>query len=213
MNTFAKVVIASLTMVGVAAAQPKAPDAKGAPAAPAPKAPAPKDAKAPVPVDPAKPAAPEMPKPPAELAAMAKASGGTWRCTGTSSADEKGTMAKMTATMKSRHDLDKWWITDTFDATMGKMKFKFVGFTTYDASSKKWRRVMMDNQGGQMVGTSDGLVDGKMTFNMDSMGPRGSSQFRDHSDHTDAKAPKFWGEMSMDKGKTWMKVYEMGCKK
>lgn len=199
MNTFAKVVIASLTMVGVAAAQPaKAPDAKGAPAAP-------KDAKAPVP-------APEAPKPPAELAAMAKAAGGTWRCTG-QGMDDKGAMVKMTATNKAKVDLDKWWMSDTFDSTMGKTKFKFVAFTTYDASSKKWRRVMVDNMGGQMVGTSDGLVDGKMTFNMDTMGPRGSSQFRDHSDFTDAKAPKFWGEASMDKGKTWMKVYEMSCKK
>ena len=202
MNTFAKVVIASLTMVGAAVAQPKAPEKPTA----APKAP-PAEAK------PAPPAAPAMPTPPAELAAMAKAAGGTWRCTGTASADDKGTMAKMTATNKTKVDLDKWWITDTFDSTMGKMKFKFVSYTTFDAGSKKWRRVMVDNMGGQMVGTSDGMVDGKMTFNMDSMGPRGSSQFRDHSDVTDAKAPKFWGEASMDKGKTWMKVYEMSCKK
>ena len=203
MNTFAKVVIASLTMVGVAAAQPKAPDAKGAPA--------PKDAKAPVAE--VKAAPPAMPTPPAELATMAKAAAGTWRCTGTGAADDKGTMVKMTATTKTKVDLDKWWITDTFESTMGKTKFKFVAFTTYDASSKKWRRVMVDNMGGQMVGTSDGPTDGKMTFNMDTMGPMGSSQFRDHSDLTNAKAPKFWGEMSMDKGKTWTKVYEMSCKK
>jgi hypothetical protein len=31
---------------------------------------------------------------------------------------------------------------------------------------------------------------------------------------SDPKAgAKFWGEFSMDKGKTWTKVYEMTCKK
>jgi hypothetical protein len=200
MKTFAKVVIASLTMVGVAAAQPKAP---------APKAP---DAKTPAKPAEVKVAPPAMPTPPAELAAMAKAASGTWRCTGTG-ADDTGAMLKMTATYKTKVDLDKWWITDTFASTMGKTKFKFVTYTTFDAGSKKWRRVMVDNMGGQMVGTSDGMVDGKMTFNMDSMSPRGSSQFRDHADVTNAKAPKYWGEYSTDKGKTWMKAYEMSCKK
>ncbi|MEJ7600651.1 MAG: DUF1579 family protein [Kofleriaceae bacterium] len=204
--------IASLTMVGVAFAQPKAPDAK-APVDTKTKAPVDAKAKAPTPVPAdAKPAM-AMPAAPAEVAAMAKAANGTWRCTGTSPVDEKGTMGKMTATQKTKIDLDKWWITDNFEGTMGKMKFKFVSYTTYDATSKKWRRVMVDNMGGQMVGTSDGLVDGKMTFNMDTMGPHGSNQMRDHADLTDAKAPKFWGEMTMDKGKTWMKAYEMTCKR
>ena len=42
----------------------------------------------------------------------------------------------------------------------------------------------------------------------------GAGTFKDHVDMTDAKAGvKMWGEMSMDKGKTWKKVYEMTCKK
>jgi hypothetical protein len=37
--------------------------------------------------------------------------------------------------------------------------------------------------------------------------------FRDHEDVSNPKEFKSWGEMSMDKGKTWMKVYEQSCKK
>jgi hypothetical protein len=42
----------------------------------------------------------------------------------------------------------------------------------------------------------------------------GEVMFRDHEDMSDPKAGvKQWGEFSMDKGKTWTKVYELTCKK
>jgi len=41
----------------------------------------------------------------------------------------------------------------------------------------------------------------------------GEGMFRDHEDVSNPKEFKSWGEMSMDKGKTWMKVYEQSCKK
>jgi hypothetical protein len=72
---------------------------------------------------------------------------------------------------------------------------------------------MVDNMGGQAMGTSDGLKDNKVVFNMDVMGQGQTAMMKDTLDVTDAKAPKAWGEMSMDKGKTWNKVYEMTCKK
>ena len=79
---------------------------------------------------------------------------------------------------------------------------------------KKWRRVSVDNMGAQMIGTSDGLKDNKVDFNMDTMGGMGpAGMFRDHVEMVDAKNVKAWGEMTMDKGKTWTKVYEMACKK
>lgn len=224
MKTFSRVAIAMLTMTGVAFAQPKAP-AGGTPAKPAdpktatpakpadPKAGAPamKDAKA---ADPkAAPAAPMTPpKAPAEIATMFKATGGNWRCTGTGMGPDMQ-MGKMTATMKSKTDLDGFWIVDTFEGKMGKAKFKFVAYTTYDPSSKKWRRVSVDNMGSQMIGTSDGPKDNKVDFNMDGMGPMGSGMFRDRVELVDAKNVKASGEMSTDKGKTWVKAYEMACKK
>ena len=201
MSMFSRVAIAAVTMVGVASAQPSK--------APAP-APAPKAAQAPAPAD--KGAA--MPKltPPPELDAVAKASVGTWKCKG-EEWDHTGAKAPMTATSKVKLDLDNWWVSESMEAK-GRMTFKMTSFSTYDATSRKWRRVAVTNGGGQMIGTSDGMKDGKMTWNMDMIGPMGSAQFRDTTDATDPKAGvKFRGEASMDKGKTWMPVYEMVCKK
>ena len=208
MKTFSSVVIATLTMVGMASAQPKAADpkapaapAKGAPATPATPA---KDAKA---AAPAAPPAMAAPTAPTEIKEMLKAQAGTWKCTGT------GMGQPMKATMKSKADLDGFWIQDAFEGSMGKTKFKFVAYTTFDGASKKWRRVMVDNMGGQAMGTSDGLKDGKVTFNMDMMGMGGTGMMKDTVDMTDPKLVKSSGEMSMDKGKTWNKSYEMTCKK
>lgn len=155
---------------------------------------------------------PEMPKVPSEVAEMAKSVVGTWKCKG-DEWDQTGARGAVTAVNRSKVDMDKWWIVDNLEVK-GKMPFKMVSYTTYDAGSKKWRRVGIDNWGGQMVGTSDGMKDGKMVWNMDMMGPMGAGMFRDSVDTTDAKAGvKFMGEMSMDKGKSWNKAYEMTCKK
>ncbi|MDX2089395.1 MAG: DUF1579 family protein [Kofleriaceae bacterium] len=220
MKTFSKIMIALCSMAAVAVAQPApakpaptpAPAAgKTAPAVPAKEAKPAAGAPATAPVPP-KAEPPAMPKPPAEIAASLKTMQGTWKCTGSMTGPD-GQPVAMKSTQKTKGDLDGWWIQDSYEGTMGKAKFRFVAYTTYDATAKKWRRVFIDNTGGQMIGTSDGVKDGKLDYNLDSMGPMGGGQFRDHTDLTDPKALKTWGEMSMDKGKTWMKVYEMTCKK
>lgn len=208
MKTFTSVAIATCALVGIAGAQPAGSGAaKGAPAVP-------KDGIKRAPPPDAKPATPkmELPKVPQELTDLAKQVVGTWRCKG-DSFEMDGAKAAMTATVTTKADLNKWWLVDTLDAK-GKVPFKFIAYTTYDGTAKKWRRVMVDNMGGSMVGTADGVKDGKVTFNMDAWSPMGASQFRDYTDMSDAKAGvKMWGEMSIDKGKTWAKVYEMSCKK
>src|SRR5207237_1031736 len=128
----------------------------------------------------------EMPKVPAEVADMGKQVTGTWKCKG-DEMDMTGAKNAVTATMKTKVDMDKWWITDNLEVK-GKNTFKMMAFTTYDGSSKKWRRVAVDNMGGQMVGTSDGMKDGKMDWNLDAIGPMGASMFRDHDDTNDDKA-------------------------
>jgi hypothetical protein len=213
MKTFSKITVAMLTMSAVAVAQPKA-DKAPAPAPakdakPAAGAPPAKDAKAQV--------APKeaMPTVPPELIEMAKVSTGTWKCKG-ESFERDGSKTAITATNKAKADLDKWWIAETLEVKGMKMgAFKMATYTTFDAASKKWRRIGLDNWGGQMVGTADAAPMGQpMVFNLDTLGPMGAGQFRDHTDPSDLKAGlKVWGEMSMDKGKTWVKVYEMVCKK
>ena len=152
------------------------------------------------------------PKIPQEVTDLLKIVTGTWKCTGTATLGADPAQP-LTATLRTRPDLDGFWIHDTFEAKVGKAKLKFEAFTTYD--SRKWRRVLVDNRGLQVIGTADGMKDGKLDFNLDGMGNAGpTSQFRDHLDTTDPKAGlKLAGEVSTDKGKTWSKVYEMTCKK
>jgi len=200
MNTFTKIAIAAFAMVGVASAQPKT----------EPKAPVDVKAKVEAKVAP-KAAKPEAMKPPVELEAMGKAVVGTWKCTGTEMGMD-GSSAKMAGTVKAKVELDKWWIADTIEMK-GARTFKMLAFTTFEPNSKKWRRVSVDNAGHQYVGTSDGMKDNKVDWNMDFIGSMGAGQMRDHIDMTDPKNMKNWGEISMDKGKTWLKVFEMTCKK
>ncbi len=163
---------------------------------------------------PAEAAKKEAPKPPKELADMAKAMAGTWKCSGKSLGEDMKTMADMTGTAKVKLVMDGYWLHVSYDAKMGKMPFHFDSYSTVDAASHQWRRVMVESLGGQSVGTSSGPKDNKMDWELQSIGMMGAGLFRDHEDWTDLKAGyKSWGEMSMDKGKTWVKVYEQTCKK
>lgn len=155
----------------------------------------------------------EAPKPPAEIEAMAKTLVGNWKCTGTT-ANQDGSTAKLAGKITAKVDLDKWWISDVFEGKAERGPFKMIAYSTFDAGSKKWRRVSIDNFGNQYIGTSDGLKDGKLVWNLDFMGAMGAGQFKDSIDPSDPKAGvRFTGVMSIDKGKSWKPVYEMVCKK
>jgi hypothetical protein len=145
-------------------------------------------------------AAGEIAKPPPEIADMLKSVGGAWKCEGTLG-NEK---VKLTGTTKS--ELDGFWIHDT----MAFGRYKRETFTTWDVPSKKWRRVAITNDGGQMVGTGEPMKDMKMDFNLDTA----SGLFRDHVDASDLKkGAHLWGEQSLDKGKTWTPVYDLTCRR
>lgn len=210
MNTFSRVAIALVGMTGLVSAQPKA-DPKAADPKMAPKAADPKMAD-PKMADPKMSGMPEM-KPPQELADMAKAAAGTWKCKG-QGMDHTMKMIDMTGTMKMKLELDNWWMHGSFESKMGKEPFHFESFTTFDASTKKWKRVMVESGGGWSSGESAGMKDNKVDWDLAMHTTMGEGMFRDHEDMSDAKAgAHMWGEMSIDKGKTWTKVYDMTCKK
>ncbi|MBX3154493.1 MAG: DUF1579 family protein [Deltaproteobacteria bacterium] len=165
-----------------------------------------------------KPAAPkaaemQMPTPPAQIAEMGKTMNGTWKCKGSTSGPD-GKPSPMEATSKSSTSPDGWWLVETMDAKSGPMKFNMQSYMTFDAASKKWRRVSVDSMGTSMVGTADASKDGKMSWTFETQGPMGAGTFKDEVDASDLKKGlKLAGKMSMDKGKTWMPVYEMTCTK
>jgi hypothetical protein len=152
------------------------------------------------------------PKIPQEVTDLAKMLTGTWKCTGTMQLPGEAQPAPLTATLRSKADLDGFWIHDSLDAKVGKTtRLKYEAFITFDG--KKWRRVLVDNAGNQVLGSSDGLKDGKLDFNLDWIGGSGALQSREHFDLTDPKALKLSQESSSDKGKTWTKLHEMTCKR
>jgi hypothetical protein len=175
------------------------------------------DAKTDAKVDAKAGAAMDMPKPPQELAEMAKTMTGSWKCKGQSlGMDMK--MADMTATMKSKSDINGWWMHDSFDTMMGKMPFHFEAYTTFDASAKTWRRVMVESGGGYSTGTGT-MGASKMDWDLATMEPMhngmgGAGTFKDHIDWSDAKVGVHaWGEMADPKTKAMLKIYDMTCKK
>jgi hypothetical protein len=168
------------------------------------------------PATPVAPPAPmEMPKPPAEIAAAAKMMSKTLSCTGTGLGPDMKTEAKMKTTMSAKSDFGGWWIRQTIKGTVGegktKMKMQMEGLMSYDAKLAKWRFLGVSNDGGSMTGMAD-MKDGKYELVGEMTSPMGTATFKDHGDMTDKKAIHFWGEMSMDKGKTWTKVYDQTCK-
>jgi hypothetical protein len=157
-----------------------------------------------------------MPKPPAEIAAALKAMGARANCTGTGVGPDGKTEVPFKGTMTHKSDLDGWWIHGSLNATMGTgktaAKFKLEMYQTYDAKMGKWRVTGVSNDGGNMAGTGD-MKDGKWESTSDLWTNMGQMMMREHGDMTDKKAGlHMWGEASMDKGKTWNKMYDMTCK-
>jgi hypothetical protein len=213
MKTFSRVAIAMVGMTGLAAAQPKADPKAADPKAADPKAADAKTAKAETKAaDPKAADAKTESKPPQEVVDIARAASGTWRCKG-QGMDHAMKMTDMTATMRIRTDLAGWWIHATFESKMGKEPFLFESYTTFDPAAKKWRRIMVESGGNWATGESLGVKDGKVDWEMKTYSPTmGDGTFRDHEDYTDPKAgAKMWGEFSNNG--TWVKVYEMTCKK
>ena len=213
MNTFSRVAIVLIGMTSVVAAQPKAADNKMAPPAAKPADMKAADSKMAPPTDAKAAGAMADMTPPKELADMAKASTGTWTCKG-QGMDHTMKMADLTAKMKIALTPDKWWLQASFDAKMGKEPFHFESFSTYDAAAKKWKRVMIESGGGWSNGETAGMKDGKIDWDLTAHSAMGDAMFKDHEDVSDPKVgAKMSGEMSMDKGKSWVPVYTMTCKK
>ncbi|MBA3465219.1 MAG: hypothetical protein H0T46_35135 [Deltaproteobacteria bacterium] len=152
------------------------------------------------------------PKVPQDVTDLAKIVTGTWKCTGNARAPGEPEMLATTAVLKFKADLDGYFIRESTESRVGKVKSRSEAFMTYDG--KKWRRAEFGGFGQQMIGSADPIKDGKLAFNLDVMtGGSVGAQVREHFDIADPKSLKFSGEVSLDKGKTWSKVVEISCKK
>jgi hypothetical protein len=204
-----------LAFGGVAVAQPagsaKAPDPKAGSAA-----------KAPTPTPGSAAKAPEPPKmemkPAPEIADMAKAMAGNWKCTGKVAMDpaNPANMTEFKGTYKSALDLDKYWIKGEWTSVMGKVKSRGIGYTTYDPVAKKWYMHSVDSMGMGGMASSTGLPagakEGKMVWEGDShmMGMMLKGRT---TEEVAAKSINMTSEMSVDGGKKWVTGMTMTCTK
>ena len=162
-----------------------------------------------VPTVPPPPMAKPMPAP--ELVALGKLTKGTLKCKGMMIMPD-GSSVPLLAKTTTKVDLDGFWLRMTYAQTGSKSGLKFEAFTTYDANSKTWHRLMVTNMGSQEVSTSDGPNAGKTIWNGTSTSSHGVAMGR-HYEEMVGKELKMWGEYSSDRGKTWSKAYDTTCTK
>ena len=193
------------------AAAPAAAPAAGAPAAAKAAVPPPAGGKPAIAPGEPNPAAPPAPAPPPELLAAAKAATGAWKCKGTVF-NPDGTSRPTTGIIKTKLDLDKFWLQSSFAESTGKMKYKFTSYRTFDAASKKWTQVMLDNWGGYQVSTSMGPADNVITWEGQTVSMMGTMKAKDTETLTSPKETKMAGQYSKD-GKTWVNGYDVTCTK
>ena len=163
------------------------------------------------------PAAITAPAPPAELATMMKMTTGNWKCAGKGAMDpaNPAAMTEFKGTYKAALDLDKFWIKGEWTSTAGKLKMRGLMYTTFDAASKKWHRMMLDNWGmsgsESSAGLPAGTTEGKLVWEGESRMMGAMIKTRTTEEAT-AKSMKMTSEMSPD-GKKWVTGMEMTCTK
>jgi hypothetical protein len=166
-----------------------------------------------------KPTGMEQPKPPAEVAAMAAMLAGNWKCAGKGMMDpSKPDMTEFKGTFKAALDnsLDKFWVKGEWTGTTTtKIKMKGVMYVTFDPTTKKWHRLMLDNWGmngsESSAGLPAGAKEGKITWEGESR--MGGTMIKGRTtEEVAAKSMKMTAEMNPD-GKKWVTGMEMTCTK
>lgn len=115
---------------------------------------------------------------------MLKSMQGTWKC--------------KDATLVVKGELDGAWI---HESLTGKVKLET--FTTFD---KQWTKIVLGGDGLHATMTSDGMKDMKMDFAGDA--------WREHVDASDLRRGlHLVAERSPDRGKTWLPVYDVTCRR
>ena len=166
------------------------------------------------PKDPAAPPAP--PQPAAELDAL-KWMEGNWKCTGKIHANPMmGPEHATASTIKGKRDLDKFWIAFRIEGKKSKvdpMPWKGADHWSYDASQKKYTRVLVDNFGGWLTATSPGWEGDKMVWTGDMMASGQKMGFRQTFTKKSDRELSYTFEMADPKRTKWTTAGEDTCKK
>ena len=90
---------------------------------------------------------------------------GNWTCEGTVPAGPMGPGGKISGTVSSRKDLGGFWQSGTVKSSMGNMPgMEGMFHMTYDAGTKEYVMLWVDNMGSYSQQTSKGWDGDKMVF-------------------------------------------------
>jgi hypothetical protein len=164
-----------------------------------------------------------MPQPSNDLLEYAADLVGTWKCAGKVSMDGK-TTSDAKAKVTNKLALDKWWMQTSYDGTIGKMKFTFVTYTTYNQVEKKFTRAMFDNMGASSTDTAiaiDHGMAGKWGITWVGENTSGAAMAgmptkvkmrHNESISGQGKLLNMRGETTVD-GTNWIEIYSLTCKR
>ncbi|MCP3169081.1 DUF1579 domain-containing protein [Myxococcus qinghaiensis] len=140
------------------------------------------------------------------LADAAKDLTGRWTCSG--SVHGPGGASPSEVTVEFRPDLDKAWLRTDFAVSSGEYKYKFTSYRTFDAASRKWMNVIIDNLGGYSTSSStDGI-----TWVGESSGPMGKMSIKDTEHVVSPGEMNMRGEYAQE-GLNWSTGYTLSCKR
>jgi hypothetical protein len=119
-------------------------------------------------------------------------------------------LAEMKGGFTAKADLNKFFVKVDWNLTT-PLKMNGIIYMTYDATGKKWHRVMVDTTGAVEKSWSAGPKDGKLVWEGEGTAMGLTAKIRTTEEWKD-KEVKMTTEMSMD-GKKWMTGFEQTCKK
>ncbi|GEN10571.1 hypothetical protein SAMN05443572_103259 [Myxococcus fulvus] len=131
---------------------------------------------------------------------------GTWTCSGSIHGPSGASPSEVR--FEARLELDKAWLRTDFVTVSGEYPYKFTSYRTFDATSRTWRNVILDNMGGEATSSS---TDGS-TWVGESTGPMGRMKIQDTERLVSPGKLTLRGQYSMD-GVSWSTGYDLTCEK
>ena len=139
---------------------------------------------------------------------------GTWHCDGRAPAGPTGPEHAYKSTWKFKRDLDNFWWAAEYQQTKAKsnpVPMKARGYLTYDAASKNFVMLGVDNTGGTSSEVTTGWTGDSVTLAGDANLGGKKIPFREVITKKGTHEFTWRGEMRM--GPDWVTLGEDRCKK
>jgi hypothetical protein len=156
-------------------------------------------------------APPSAPQPAPEMAKL-RPFQGTWYCTGQINASPFGPAHKTVTQVVAHYDLGGFWLSGHVMETKtdeSPMPIEGTFHQTWDAGSKQFLMIWVDNFGGWSQETSSGWDGNTIVFTGDGFG--GGKKMGERDGFTTKSAGEFYHTMSFNTGSGWQSLGDETC--